>query len=274
MRRRTVPLHPDEAEMIAILRRADPLAGRSLALTSGPSLDARVEAIAVGVLAAQGVVRRRRRWGGIAGIIGLVVGGGTIGYALARRDVEVDPITVTCYREASFSSAAVVLGGFPAGRPVEACAAAWNDPTFADVPAPHLVACVAASGKVDVFPSDDAGVCQRLGLGSLPLTVSTDEAALSQFADSLTSRLGLAGCIDEARLREIVTEELAAANLDGFTFVTTGAASADRPCAVEGIDVASRTIPIIFASNFFSTSTPPDATSSTASPSPTDPPGT
>ncbi|MCU1398059.1 MAG: hypothetical protein JWN62_1168 [Acidimicrobiales bacterium] len=266
MARRIVPLHPDEAEIIAIVRRSDPLAGRSLALPSGAALDARVEAIAVGVLAARRVVRRRRRWSGIAGIIGLVVGGGTIGYALAGRDVEVDPVTVSCYSEASLSSDAVVLGSL-AGSPVAMCAAASAEGAPTGVAA-HLVACVAADGRIDVFPSDDPEVCRRLGLGSMPLTISTRERALAQFVDDLTGRLGAEGCIGEPRLREIVTEELAAAKVDGFTIVTKGAPAADRPCAVEGIDVAAHTISIIFLPNGFSPGTLPDAPQTTTSETP------
>ncbi len=185
--------------------------------------------------------RRRRpsRWW-IVGITG-VAAIGAAAYMFLDREPAKDPITITCYSDATTDPASQwVLDS--AADPVAACAQVWADGRFGLGDTPRLTACVTDTGIIAVVPGDQQ-VCANLGYALWNTKVDDDALTIIAFQDELGPILGLT-CYPEDAALEIVADQLAKHGLEDWTITSNHNWTAELPCAAPGIDPLTRTVTV------------------------------
>jgi hypothetical protein len=168
----------------------------------------------------------------------LIVTGAT--YAVLRTAEKVASGTVTCFDEASLDSGGSVVEA--EGRsPVAICAEEWAQGQMprSSGQVPRLVAC-SMPGTVGVFPADDGGVCEGLGLAPLPPEYEEAAARFAALRAALVARFPEGECASLSDARRITRGVL---DEHGFNEWDVRAVEPSRflPCARPGyLDSSSR----------------------------------
>ena len=138
------------------------------------------------VLAGRRPVRRRLF---VAASIAALVAAGATAYGVTRTTGDRVDNAVACHDEPTLRSSVTGILDANGHDPIEVCARSmWGD---LGRPAPNLIACADAEhGQVDVFPSNDADLCNRLGLGPVPADFRAASRRLAALSDDLYRALG------------------------------------------------------------------------------------
>lgn len=157
-----------------------------------------------------------------------------------------EPQAVGCYQDVNLE-ASIVLD-VSAAEPLAACAKVWAEgkltsPAFPDRK-PPLYRCVRPGGGIAVFPTDDSGVCQRLGLDEFGETEAARAKSTKELTAALVDYLLAGNCrsIDDAAdgIRNILDDS-------GFKDwkIISGVPTTERPCASFGIESQDKTIRLV-----------------------------
>lgn len=159
------------------------------------------------------------------------------------------PTAISCYQAVDLDAD---IAAAPAGGPAtaDACEPVWADGVLTNTDIaprwdiPPLTACVADNGSLAVFPTDDATVCEELGL-AYPEPLEQDQADdLRTLEEDLIAYFQTEECptIEAAatRVRQILDRA-------GFTqwTIQKQPESPQRPCASHSLDEEARTIILI-----------------------------
>jgi hypothetical protein len=162
--------------------------------------------------------------------VALAIGAGA--YALSRSTAEQVAGDIACHDGPSLRSAVTGIVESDGRDPAVLCAAAmWRGRT-----APPLVACASThgDGEVEVFPSETAAICERLGLDPLPASYREAARRFAAFRNDV-GPVFLARCIGEADGRRILRGALERHGLPGWRIEAIGFSDA-RPCATLWFD--------------------------------------
>jgi hypothetical protein len=186
---------------------------------------------------------RRRRWLAFALIPAALIGAAAT-YALTRSpDRIVDGIG--CYAEPRLDADTTVVSAD--GRdPVVVCAGLWGNIGGPGQP-PPMVAC-ALPGGAAVFPSDDPGICEKLGADPLPAGYQEAAAKFASMSDDLIRRFSGMRCVSESQGEALARQVLDA---HGFTdwSVHLGTFSEAQPCAELAFESGPQRIDLIAATD-------------------------
>ena len=169
--------------------------------------------------------RRTRRWVAFALVPAALIGAAATYAATRSADEVVNGIG--CYAAPRLDADTSVVEAD--GRdPVTVCAEAW--PNLGGPSVPPLVAC-AMGQVVAVFPSDDPGICQHLGLDPLPADYKEAAGKFVSMRDDLINRFASDDrCVTETEGRQIARDVL---DEHGFIdwSIHGGTFSDAEPCA-------------------------------------------
>lgn len=167
---------------------------------------------------------------------------------LWTRPVEL-PDSVLCYESVSLD--ADIAGAPLAGEPsADACAAVWRsgeleNPSLVDRGGvPPLTACIAESGALAVFPSDDPDLCGSMGLPYPEPSSQGDAAELRRVAQDLVEYFQSLDCVEMAEAEAQVRHLLDKGGLQHWDIRAQPATDA-RPCASHSFDPDSKAIHLI-----------------------------
>jgi hypothetical protein len=217
------------------------------------SAEQRLRAMILAERDARGGTGRRRsrlpRWVRI-GVVPAVV---AVGIAAAYTSTR--PATpsagIQCFTQPNTMAPASVIS-VDGQSPEAACAALWGQGKVdrSSTSIPGLVACDGGTGSIDVFPSNDAQICDKLGLDPVPAGYSAQALSFSTLEDSLVAQFMAVRCPEPQQARRWVQAEL---NRDGFTdwSIKDGEGidgtgfSARRPCASLAFDSAQKVVTLV-----------------------------
>lgn len=142
--------------------------------------------------------------------------------------------------------------GIQSGRPAgtAACEQFWADGTLSNPEfgspgsVPPLMACVSEAGSLFVFPSDDPGLCARLGLAVPDPATSLEADTVRALNNALVDYFSSQPCTTipqaVADVRRILDEH------EAFDWIVVATAGNDeRPCASFGLDAEEHTIHLV-----------------------------
>ncbi|MDP9341550.1 MAG: hypothetical protein M3Q23_05460 [Actinomycetota bacterium] len=186
------------------------------------------------------IKRRRRSWRVALVLVPAALLGTAVAVASgALRTADQVADEVTCFAAPDLGSAAA---GFPsaAGQSLAAqCEHAWTSGGItspAPGPAPAVwIACVGQAGGVDVFPSEDAGLCGRLGLQPLPPDYGEAVARYAALEQEMFASFPESECIGRAAGMQTARRILDDHGYTSWT-VRAGRFSDDAPCGRPDLD--------------------------------------
>ena len=192
--------------------------------------------------------RRRRRFVATGALTIVVVTGGAVGVAALIRSGQPSRPSegIACRSAADTRADAIVVeaGSDPVGR----CRTLWTDgeltePGQAIGESPSLVACVGASGVIEVYPGDSS-VCAQLGLIVADAALTPESQAMLALQGRIVDEINDQPCfaaIEVAAIAQLIVDE---SELEGWT-VSVRPDSEDASCAKAAVDVPTRTISIV-----------------------------
>ncbi len=192
--------------------------------------------------------RRRRRLVATGALTIIVVTGGAVGVAsLIRSGQPSRPSDgIACRSAADPRADAIVVeaGSDPVGR----CRALWAGgepaqpgPAVGEVP--PLVACVGASGVIEVYPGDSS-TCGQLGLVVADPSLTPENQAVVALQDRIVELINDQPCVAATKAAAIAQEIVADSELDGWT-VSVRPDSENASCAKAALDVPNQTISVV-----------------------------
>lgn len=167
---------------------------------------------------------------------------------LWTRRVEI-PDAISCYESTELDAD---IAAAPSGGPAsaEACETVWQseilvNPDIAPSGSiPPLTACVAETGALAVFPTDDTTICRTLGLAYPDPGTQSEADGLRQAQSQLIDYFQSEACIPmpeaEAQVRRVLDD----AGLTDW-LIETQAENPDRPCASHSFDSPNQTIHLV-----------------------------
>jgi hypothetical protein len=196
--------------------------------------------------------RRRRRLALVLvpAFVAILVVTGFTTYALTREPTHLE--SVGCYDSASLDASVAVVSAD--GRdPTAICNEIWQRGVLPGVPVPtKLAACVLETGAIGVFPSSDAGTCEKLGLADLPTSYAAEGKRFAALRDAIVAQVGEPAsgssrggpeCVGVEQARAIVRSELDVHGYGDWTVeVAGGAFTPARPCADVSFDAAGKQV--------------------------------
>ncbi len=239
----------DDSDLFDVLRRADPAARQRMPDATHPDAQHLLTRILQTPRTAAPAKRHpRRRW---LVVIGLVTVGVTTAatWVVIHRSSVSDSLNVACYGGLSLGSD-IVVEPFDLESPLEACRRVWKTGDLRNpkiTPAgsvPPMTGCVLASGLLGIFPTDDVGLCDRLGLDAARLELSPVHAAVTRLQDQLAERF-LGACVPVDHAAPGVKGLLTELGLHDWTVRITQPASPERPCASVAVDPKERAVSIV-----------------------------
>ncbi|NIA26325.1 MAG: hypothetical protein GWP04_12305 [Gammaproteobacteria bacterium] len=136
------------------------------------------------------------------------------------------------------------------GLDPQQCASLWADGTITNpdlTPVgqiPPLVGCVNDTGTLIVIPTDDQGVCERLGMAVFA-PPSDATSSIIEVQDRLIEQINPQVCPSFDDARRIAEEALADAGIDDWTVAVSQPRTDERPCPSLSFDSASRRILLV-----------------------------
>jgi hypothetical protein len=196
---------------------------------------------------------RRRSWLPRWARIGVVPA--IVAVSIAAAYATTRPATpsagIQCFTQPSTTSSASVIS-VDGQSPESACATLWGQGKLdhSSTSVPSFVACDGGTGSIDVFPSSDAQLCDKLGLGPVPAGYSAEAQSFAPLENNLVSKFMASRCPDPKQARQWVQAEL---NRNGFTDwsikdgegVDGTGFSPERPCASLAFDSAEKVITLV-----------------------------
>jgi len=190
--------------------------------------------------------RRRSRRAAALAFAAVALAAAATAYAVTRLTADQTAGTVTCFSRPSTEAPFAFTAAATGGDPTAICAAAWRDGNMGvggiSTP-PPLVAC-AGSGGADVFPSNDPGLCARLGLDPLPPGYTEAARRVAAVRQELAARIQASRCVAEGRAVRIANSALHSHDLAGWSVRRRGFTSASQ-CASTEIDASNRAVVVI-----------------------------
>ncbi len=185
--------------------------------------------------------RRRRLLIFLAPALAVLAG---VAYATIRSTTETAAHGIACVTNMKDDSAHIV--GSDGREPAEVCGALWATGTIDGVArTPDLIAC-----GTWVFPTNDAGICERKGLpASTPRNYRGEAKRFAAFQDAIVSRF-TERCLGETEARNVIAAQLIKSGYVGWN-ITTGEGehgegfSSQRPCASLAIDAREKTVVVV-----------------------------
>ena len=155
-----------------------------------------------------------------------------------------DTVGIACFAQPSRDGAlAAVSPSAPSA--IEICEQAWRDGRIGRPPQepPALVGCVLETGIVGVFPSDDPGLCDRLGLARHDPRQRFDTDPAVILARRLVDHYRAVGCPDAATTEAFIRQQLADLSLSNWK-VRPLTSPPPRPglCITGVVDAKARTV--------------------------------
>jgi len=165
---------------------------------------------------------------------------------LTRQPTQISGIG--CAADLSLDAVHVVepTGGLDPQR----CAPLWADGTITNpdiVPAgqvPPLVGCVNDAGTLIVLPTDDPGVCERLGMAAFA-PPSDATSSIIEVQDRLVEQINPQVCPSFDDAQRIAEQALDDAGIDDWTVVVSQAPTDREPCPSLAFDHTSREILLV-----------------------------
>jgi hypothetical protein len=182
---------------------------------------------------------RRLVWAIAAILIALLLTAAAI--VISRKGS--DPVGISCYAQPSRDGAqAVVMASAPSA--IETCAQAWRDGRIGRPPQepPAMVGCVLQSGVVGVFPSDDPGLCDRLGFARHDPSQRFDLDPAVILAGRLADHFRALGCPDAATTEAFIRQQYAELGLSNWEIRTVPSPPRPGICTVGVVDARARTV--------------------------------
>jgi hypothetical protein len=136
------------------------------------------------------------------------------------------------------------------GLDPEQCAPVWADGTITNpdvVPAgevPPLTGCANDAGTLMVLPTDDPGVCERLGM-AVYTPAAKDTDSMVDVKDRLTEQINPQVCPSFDDARRIAEQALTDAEIDDWTVVVSQPPTDKRPCPSLSFDHTTRRILLV-----------------------------
>ena len=193
--------------------------------------------------------RRRRRFVATGALTIIVVTGGAVGVAalILRSGQPSRPAEgIACRSAADTRADAIVVeaGSDPVGR----CRTLWTDgeltePGQALGEVPPLVACVGASGVIEVYPGDSS-VCGQLGLVVADPSLTPENQAMVNLQGRIVDEINDQPCVTAIDVEAVAQQIVDESELEGWT-VSVRSDSEDASCAKAAVDVPTRTISIV-----------------------------
>ncbi len=233
----------DPFELLSSLRGDD--AHGYLKPGDDPAADALLERIMNGTTAERSALRSRQHRRVVVGVMaGVLLGSGAVAAAVLF-DRPTDPVTLSCYSDASLDPVVQVgLTIDPESTPVKQCAVLWRDGTLGTTDAPPLVACVTRDGITAVIPGDQES-CTSLGLTVRAPSVDPDESMAAQVASAISDRYPTE-CVDSVDAAVVIVERiLVELEADDWQVRPAAAISGERPCAYAALDASARVVLIV-----------------------------
>lgn len=155
---------------------------------------------------------------------------------------------VTCYAANNLN--ADRAGAMTNPPSTNACTDAWtsgllSNPEYPEGTIPPLTGCINDDGALFVFPTEDPGVCSRLGLANQPTpsTTAPSKPTPADLQDELVEYFS-DGCVPYGEAATHIEEVLAVEGFDGWT-ITTQTPSEDRPCGSFSIEPQTKTVYLV-----------------------------
>jgi hypothetical protein len=158
-------------------------------------------------------------------------------------------VGITCYAEPSRNAdRAGVAPSWPTA--IETCAQAWRDGRIGRPPQepPALVGCVFENDVVGVFPSDDPGLCDRLGLDRHDPSQRFDSDPAVILARRIADHHRAVGCPDAATKEAFIRQQFADLGLTNWK-VRPLTSPPPRPglCTTGVVDSKGRAVALAYA---------------------------
>jgi hypothetical protein len=183
---------------------------------------------------------RRRRWVAMTLIPAALVAAAATYAATRSADDVADG--VGCYAEPRLDADTLVTSSD--GRdPVTICSEKWASLTVTSPP--PMVACSMGSG-VGVFPSDDPGLCARLGLEPLPAGYISAAQKFSSMRDDMIRRIVQERCVAESEGERIARSVLDQHGFSDWT-IRLLIEQPHQTCAELGFDTVEREVHLVFS---------------------------
>jgi len=231
----------NESDIFDALREVDPAAGIDPAETA--QIKARVRAR---VLDQASPRLARRRVLLVVAVAVLALAAAAAALYLTRQPTQISGIG--CAADVGLDAVYVVE---PAGGlDPEQCAPLWADGTITNpdvVPAgkvPPLVGCVNDAGTLMVLPTDDPGVCERLGM-AVYTPAAKDTDSMVDVRNRLVEQINPQVCPSFDDARRIAEDALADAGIDDWTVVVSRPPTDQRPCPSLSFDSSTRRILLV-----------------------------
>ncbi len=192
--------------------------------------------------------RRRRRLVATVALTIIVVTGGAVGVAALIRSGQPSRPSegIACRSAADPRADAIVVeaGSDPVGR----CRTLWTDgeltqPGQAVGEVPPLVACVGASGVIEVYPGGSS-MCGQLGLVVADPSLTPENQAMVALQDRIVELINDQPCVAATKAAAIAQEIVNESELNGWT-VSVRPDSENASCAKAALDVPTKTISVV-----------------------------
>lgn len=192
--------------------------------------------------------RRRRQFVATGALTIIVVTGSAVGVAalIGSGQPSRPSEGIACRSAADTRADAIVVEA--GSDPLARCRTLWTDgkltePGQALGEIPSLVACLGASGVIEVYPGDSS-VCAQLGLIVADAVLTPENQAMLALQGRIVDEVNDQPCfaaIKVAAIAQLIVDE---SNLEGWT-VSVRPDSEDASCAKAAVDVPTRTISIV-----------------------------
>ena len=231
----------NERDIFDALREVDPAAGIDFA--DAVHIKARVHARVLAQVSARRPGGRRVVLAVAVAVLALAAVAATV--YLTRQPTQVAGIG--CAEGLSLDAVHVIAP--TGGLDPQQCAELWADGTITNpdiAPAgqvPPLLGCVNDAGTLVVFPTDDQGVCERLGMAVFTPTADAT-ASIIDVQNRLIEQINPQTCPSLDDAQQLAEQALAAAGIDDWTVVSQPATD-QRPCPSLAFDSTARQIVIV-----------------------------
>lgn len=192
-----------------------------------------------------GEERRRRRVRVIRTVAIAVLALALIAAVVIRFAFVSDPTSIACFEAVDIDANRAVT--FVTHTPtVDDCAEWWlngelSNPQWPSGEVPPMVACTGPGGVLWAFPTDDANVCQTLGLAN-PEAIPDDHPVVA-IQEALRDKYTWDACVPPARAITEITQILDQLGLDEWNVELTSTLPGD--CTTISIDPDRSTIVIV-----------------------------
>lgn len=239
----------NDSDVEALLRLGDPVRFEAHDVVNSPMAD-RVRARALGQVGADEPGRRPQRRVPVVRLAGLVAAVFLVaGAAWTWRREPTNPVSVTCFEQAHLDSSRAVPTVTGTLDPSQ-CEEVWSsgllsNPDVAEVgEVPVFRACVSSSGILFVFPSEQFGLCNALGLAGFERVNNSETQVEGRDIQEVLDRVFSNTSCPDFRLSD-VRLRTALADYPDWKVSYVGSPTQERPCAGYAADFENKVIRLV-----------------------------